>query len=342
MPHPLQLPPLSELPAGPRRDLTEGLFVVYTRAGRPSLRDIRDGLEASEIEASASTETIRRALTGRGSRPPRWEAIEGIYLWLAQRANIDPDARNSAAADEPRRAHLLVLWNQAVEAANSASGLEVGQDGAALIGMDSEPTDTSDRIQVARVAALDGLDLDQVGAALFAMGPSGAGAALVKMDPDQAAAVLDRMDAVWAGVILRTMVDNGAILDRMDPAQAAAALHQMDAGAAAMALERMDPARAVAVLIRTNRADDILDRSNVVRAADFLGRMDPNRAAIALGGMDRRHAAAVLHTMDPARAAATLDGIPFQAARKVFQRMKPAQIAAIRSLPGNPHPWARL
>ncbi|GAA0811919.1 hypothetical protein Sya03_56990 [Spirilliplanes yamanashiensis] len=87
------MPTKAELPEGPRREFVEELFTHYREAGRPPLRTIarwiQENWEARSLRGTASTETIRRTLTGTVV-PRNWSTVEAILEALCGLAGRDP------------------------------------------------------------------------------------------------------------------------------------------------------------------------------------------------------------------------------------------------------------
>ncbi|WP_327740401.1 hypothetical protein OG749_17025 [Streptomyces nojiriensis] len=84
MPKILRIPSSEELPEGAPRAFVEALFELYGEAGRPTLREIADQVEAineaSETGGTASRETVRRMLQGRV--PASWKSTRVALMAL--------------------------------------------------------------------------------------------------------------------------------------------------------------------------------------------------------------------------------------------------------------------
>ncbi|CBG70439.1 conserved hypothetical protein [Streptomyces scabiei 87.22] len=124
------LPGEEELPAGPLRELTVGMYELYVAAGCPSLRDISKAITGHDAApTTVSHERIRQVLTGRGdsascsvvvaivlvlasmARPARdadaeadrfsrlWRVVAGLDPWKPFRPGLD--VRNSSSASLP-------------------------------------------------------------------------------------------------------------------------------------------------------------------------------------------------------------------------------------------------
>jgi hypothetical protein len=113
----LRPPSKATLPDGPHREFVEKLFGLYRAAGRPPLRAISgwitENWEATDLRGSASTETIRRVLTG-STVPRHWWTVECIVVALCILAGRNPDEEDwddvegqmPSARDEAKH-----LWN---------------------------------------------------------------------------------------------------------------------------------------------------------------------------------------------------------------------------------------
>ena len=123
MPKMLRMPPQTQLPDGPHRTFVEELFMHYREAGRPSLRVIaqwiKDNATASELGGTASTETIRRVLSG-SVVPRNWLTVEAILealCGLAGRSTDEdrwPHARwPDESPDRTIKDELKHRWNSA-------------------------------------------------------------------------------------------------------------------------------------------------------------------------------------------------------------------------------------
>lgn len=94
MPRILRMPSKEQLPDGPHREFVEELFMHYREAGRPPLRQIAEWITANaddrDLRGTASTETIRRVLTG-AVVPRTWATVETILEALCGLANRGTD-----------------------------------------------------------------------------------------------------------------------------------------------------------------------------------------------------------------------------------------------------------
>ncbi|WP_212831247.1 hypothetical protein [Catellatospora sp. TT07R-123] len=110
------MPPLSELPNGPRREFVEEMFFYFRTAGRPTLREIDDAIRKYDLVGTASRETIRRVLQGT-SVPSRWTTVEAILYGLCDLAGFKvhsdrwPDEMDSASCYD----YVKRLWNDALD-----------------------------------------------------------------------------------------------------------------------------------------------------------------------------------------------------------------------------------
>ncbi|MBT1094200.1 hypothetical protein [Streptomyces sp. Tu102] len=86
------LPGEDELPAGPLRELTVGVYELYVAAGCPSLRGISTSITASmDAPTTVSHERIRQVLTGKGESAS-CSVIVAIVLALSGMARPARDA----------------------------------------------------------------------------------------------------------------------------------------------------------------------------------------------------------------------------------------------------------
>ncbi|CAM5525693.1 hypothetical protein [Streptomyces chartreusis] len=86
------LPGEDELPAGPLRELTVGIYELYVAAGCPSLRGISTTITASvDAPTTVSHERIRQVLTGKGESAS-CSVIVAIVLALSGMARPARDA----------------------------------------------------------------------------------------------------------------------------------------------------------------------------------------------------------------------------------------------------------
>jgi hypothetical protein len=116
----LRMPTKTQVREGPHRAFVEELFMYYREAGRPPLRTISDWIknnaDAKDLTGTASTETIRRVLTGI-TIPRNWPTVETILEALCSIAGRSP---NEDRWDDngyrnyepwPIRAEVKKLWN---------------------------------------------------------------------------------------------------------------------------------------------------------------------------------------------------------------------------------------
>jgi hypothetical protein len=112
----LRMPPKTQLPEGPHRAFVEELFSHYREAGRPPLRTISDWIKSNrdvrDLSGTASTETIRRVLTGL-TVPRIWPTVETILEALCAIAGRDPneDRWEYNNDSESFRAAVKRHWN---------------------------------------------------------------------------------------------------------------------------------------------------------------------------------------------------------------------------------------
>jgi hypothetical protein len=94
MPRMLRMPPKEQLPDGPHRQFVEELFMHYREAGRPTLREIARWIghhqDSRHLRGTASTETIRRVLSG-AVVPRTWLTVETILEALCGLADRSTD-----------------------------------------------------------------------------------------------------------------------------------------------------------------------------------------------------------------------------------------------------------
>ncbi|GAA3023426.1 hypothetical protein GCM10010519_60080 [Streptomyces lactacystinicus] len=99
------VPTNEKLPPGPRRDLVGALHGLYRGAGKPSLREISDGIRRrGDLPTTVSHDTASQLL--HGVTVPSWARVESIVRYLADaavgRQKPDPEA-------EVERFHRLWL-----------------------------------------------------------------------------------------------------------------------------------------------------------------------------------------------------------------------------------------
>src|SRR5262249_37044739 len=94
MPKMLRMPPKQQMPDGPHRQFVEELFMHYREASRPTLREIAkwidDHKDTRDLRGTASTETIRRVLSG-AVVPRTWFTVETILEALCGIAGRSTD-----------------------------------------------------------------------------------------------------------------------------------------------------------------------------------------------------------------------------------------------------------
>jgi hypothetical protein len=88
----IKMPPLEELPDGPRREFVEELRRYYRAAGRPPLRQVSRNIEGRQDlkEVTASQETVRRVLRGMVI-PTDWNRVNAIFQVFCEEGGIDPE-----------------------------------------------------------------------------------------------------------------------------------------------------------------------------------------------------------------------------------------------------------
>ncbi|MGC9670941.1 hypothetical protein ACNTMW_30890 [Planosporangium sp. 12N6] len=116
----LRLPSTGRLPDGPHRSFVEEFFMHYREAGRPPLRVIATWIQVNadsrDLPGTASTETIRRVLTGV-SVPRTWLTVETILealCGIAGRSTGEerwPEDNSSATFKDA----LKERWNAALD-----------------------------------------------------------------------------------------------------------------------------------------------------------------------------------------------------------------------------------
>jgi hypothetical protein len=126
MPKMLKMPPKGQLPAGPHRDFVEELFLHYREAGRPTLREIAGWIDehkdSRDLRGTASTETIRRVLSG-SVLPRNWLTVETILEALCALAGRSTDEDRWPDDDWSHRTfkdELKQGWNAAIDHAEEA------------------------------------------------------------------------------------------------------------------------------------------------------------------------------------------------------------------------------
>ncbi len=111
----VRIPSEADLPRGTVRDFVEVLFKLYKEAHRPTLRQISQEIERSDLHATASPETIRRML--RGTTVPRqWPMVEAVLVALCNIARTEPyESFSGYRDDSTRREELEDKWHQALD-----------------------------------------------------------------------------------------------------------------------------------------------------------------------------------------------------------------------------------
>lgn len=124
MPKMLRMPPKEQLPDGPHRQFVEELFMHYREADRPPLREIANWInehqDSRDLRGTASTETIRRVLSGTVV-PRSWHTVEAILEALCGLADRSTDEDRWPDGDQwgPSRTFMEELkhrWNAAHDA----------------------------------------------------------------------------------------------------------------------------------------------------------------------------------------------------------------------------------
>ncbi|QMU69618.1 trypsin-like peptidase domain-containing protein [Streptacidiphilus sp. P02-A3a] len=100
----MELPPLEEFPAGPRRVVLEDLHALYRAAGGPGVRVISAGLAEGDFRATMNRDLVARVLSGR-QWPTAWQQLDSLVRWLALRS-ID-SREPTAEADRFLRLYQL-------------------------------------------------------------------------------------------------------------------------------------------------------------------------------------------------------------------------------------------
>jgi hypothetical protein len=121
MPKVLRMPPKTQLPDGPHRQFVEELFMHYREAGRPTLRKIAkwidDHADSRDLRGTASTETIRRALSGTAV-PRNWLTVDTILealCGLADRSTDEDRWPDDNWSDRTFKDELKQRWNAAID-----------------------------------------------------------------------------------------------------------------------------------------------------------------------------------------------------------------------------------
>lgn len=86
-----RMPDLDVLPAGPRREFVEFMFMLYLDAHLPAFEKLSKEIEKSDYLATASKETIRKIYVG-GGIPVEWQIIRAVVLILCTLSGQDPDS----------------------------------------------------------------------------------------------------------------------------------------------------------------------------------------------------------------------------------------------------------
>jgi hypothetical protein len=111
----MRMPDEGELPAGAVRDFVWLLFHFYRQAHRPTLREISNRIEKSDLPGTASTETIRRMLHGT-TVPANWTTVEAVLEVLSELSGRTPDATLMYRGEaRTGRKHLEHLWHEALD-----------------------------------------------------------------------------------------------------------------------------------------------------------------------------------------------------------------------------------
>jgi hypothetical protein len=111
----VRIPSEADLPRGTVRDFVEVLFNLYREAHRPTLRQISQEIERSDLHAAASPETIRRMLRG-ASVPRQWPIVKAVLVALCNIAKTDPDESFGGYRDDStRREELEGKWHKALD-----------------------------------------------------------------------------------------------------------------------------------------------------------------------------------------------------------------------------------
>jgi hypothetical protein len=113
------MPSRQKLPDGPRREFVEELRRHWRDAGRPPLRKVSRALEGRTDlkEVTASTETIRRMLTGAVLTTDR-DRVYAVFVTLCEMAGTEPHGQrwNDPYSDEETNWQCLRrLWDTALE-----------------------------------------------------------------------------------------------------------------------------------------------------------------------------------------------------------------------------------
>lgn len=125
------MPSEKELPRGPRRYFVEELFFLFREAGRPTLRQICERVEADPDRAgTASRETIRQMLLGK-TVPLRWANVYVVVAALADLAgrNLGEYRFPNSDDDETGLEYARRLWNEAIDAEPIAPPLPTPSSG---------------------------------------------------------------------------------------------------------------------------------------------------------------------------------------------------------------------
>jgi hypothetical protein len=117
----MRMPSKEQLPNGPHRSFVEELFVHYREAGRPTLREIAKWInehqETLNLRGTASTETIRRILSGTVV-PRTWLTVETILealCGLADRSVEEDRWPEDQWSDRTFRDVLKQRWNEVID-----------------------------------------------------------------------------------------------------------------------------------------------------------------------------------------------------------------------------------
>ncbi|MFF3323630.1 serine protease [Streptomyces sp. NPDC002889] len=88
----VELPPVEEFPAGPRRVLLENLHILYRAADQPGVRAISEGLADGDFRATMNRDLVAKILGGR-RWPTAWQ-LDSLVRWLADRAIGPADVKD--------------------------------------------------------------------------------------------------------------------------------------------------------------------------------------------------------------------------------------------------------
>jgi hypothetical protein len=121
MPRMLRMPPKAQLPDGPHRQFVEEMFMHYREANRPTLREIakwiNDHKDARDLRGTASTETIRKVLSGTVV-PRTWFNVETILealCGLADRSIEEDRWPDDNWSNRTFKDELKQRWNAVID-----------------------------------------------------------------------------------------------------------------------------------------------------------------------------------------------------------------------------------